>query len=243
MLQAMMQSQLAINFPLWFMQNVLYILLVIATLFGYLWIRQFKEQLRIREWMAAVLSLVHTVIGVFCVKAFAFLESGDGSGMSLYGAVFFLPAVYFAFAKLTKRSVADVFDVFTVCTVITLLCARFNCILAGCCLGTVIPGFPDLRFPTREAEIVFYIVLYMILWKKVGKPKYSGLIYPIYMISYGVFRFVVEFFRESPHPIVGAFHISHIWSIVAIVAGCFAYYCISHQTKNPKKTGRKSGKS
>jgi prolipoprotein diacylglyceryltransferase len=219
----------------------LYILLAIATLFCYLWIRQFKEQLRIKEWMAALLALIHTVIGVLCVKAFAFLESGDGSGMSLYGAVFFLPIVYFAFAKLSRRRVADVFDVFTICTVIALLCARFNCILSGCCLGIEIPGLTGWRVPTREAELVFYIVLYLFFLKKVGKPTYRGLIYPIYMVSYGVFRFVVEFFRESTHPIVGAFHISHIWSILAIGVGCLAAYLISRQNKQTKDPDKKAG--
>ena len=232
---------------LWFVQNVLYILLTIATVFGYLWITRFKDRLRIKEWLAALLSLLHTAVGVFCVKAFAFLESGDGSGMSLYGAVFFLPIVYFLGAKLTKRSVADVFDVFTICTVVTLLCARFNCILSGCCLGLPI-GSSGMRFPTREMEILFYIVLYIVIQKKVGKPQYSGLIYPIYMISYGTFRFVVEFFRESTHPIVGAFHISHIWSLVAIVAGMIAYYAISRQIKaknriKTQKSGKKSGRT
>lgn len=230
----------------WISQNILYILLAVATTFGYFWISQFKEKLRIKDWMALILAVVHTLIGVLCVKLFAFLESGDGTGMSLYGAVFFLPVIYFAFAKLTKRKVADVFDIFTICTVVTLLCARFNCIYAGCCVGTVIPGTDGLRWPTREAEIIFYIVLYIVLRRKVGKTKYNGLIYPIYMMSYGVFRFIVEFFRESFHPIVGPFHISHIWSLVAIVAGAAVYYIISHKVKigdlRRNKSEIKSGK-
>ena len=204
----------------------LYLLLAVATVFGYLWLSQYKEKLRINEWMALVLSVAHTIVGVLCVKLFAFLESGSGGGMSLYGAVFFLPVIYFAGAKWTKRKVSDVFDIFAICTICTLLCARFNCIMAGCCLGSVIPGTETLRWPTRELEILFYIILFLSLRNKVCKKKYGGLIYPIYMIAYGSFRFVVEFFRESEHD-YGWFHISHIWSLVAIAAGAGIYYWLS----------------
>lgn len=212
-------------------QYRLYFLLAIPTLFGYFWISHFKEKLRIKEWMAFVLSVLHTLIGVLCVKAFAFLESGGDRGMSIYGAVFFLPVVYFAFAKLSKRLVADVFDIFTICTVCTLICARFNCIIAGCCLGSHIPGTEAMRWPTRELEIIFYLTLFIFLRNKVCKRKYRGLIYPIYSMSYGVFRFVVEFFRE-PKYFVGFIHISHIWSLIAIVVSIVTIYLIS---KNNKK--------
>ena len=217
------------------------LILLTATVFGYFWLYQFKEQLRIKGWMALVLAVAHTLIGVACVKIFAFLESGDGSGMSLYGAIFFLPIVYFVYAKLSKRSVADVFDIFTICTICTLLCARFNCIFAGCCLGSCMPGSESMRWPTRELEIIFYLVLYISLRKKVCKKKYSGLIYPMYMIAYGTFRFVVEFFRESDH-VLGLFHISHIWSLISIAISIAACLSISKTTRCGNKSKKNLGK-
>jgi phosphatidylglycerol:prolipoprotein diacylglycerol transferase len=210
----------------------LYLILAVATAFAYLWISQFKEKLRIKEWMALVIAILHTLVGVLCVKLFAFLESGSG-GMSLYGAVFFLPVLYYASAKLTKRSTADVFDVFTICTAMTLMFSRFNCLIAGCCTGLIIPGTDAFRFPTREAEILFYIVLYLVLRKKVCKKEYNGKIYPYYMISYGAFRFITEFFRESEMQ-YGWFHISHIWSVLAIAIGVTAI-CLINKNKNENK--------
>ena len=214
---------------LWIIENVLYLLLTIATAFCFIWLYQSKEQLRLKTWMLVPIALLHTVIGVLCVKVFAFFESGDGSNMSLYGAIFFLPIVYYLGAKLTKRNIACVFDVLTICIIVTLLCARFNCIMSGCCLGLPIPGLENARFPTREAEIAFYLILFTLLRKKLGKTQCRGLLYPIYMMSYGVFRFVVEFFRESAQPIIGSLHISHIWSFVSIAVGVAAYYKLSHR--------------
>lgn len=211
----------------------LYLILAVATAFGYFWISQFKEKLRIKEWMALLISVLHTFIGVICVKVFAFLESG-AEGMSLYGAIFFLPVIYYVSAKLTKRSVADVFDIFTVCTAVTLLFSRFNCLIAGCCQGLVIPGTDATRFPTREAEILFYVVLYIAIRKKVGKQKYSGKIYPYYMISYGAFRFVTEFFRES-EIMFGWFHISHVWSLLAIAIGVVVVCFMNRSNRSKRK--------
>ena len=211
----------------------LYIILAVATAFSYFWISQFKERLRIKEWMALVISVLHTLVGVICVKLFAFLESGS-DGMSLYGAIFFLPVIYWTCSKLTKRSAADVFDIFTICTSMTLLFSRFNCMMAGCCTGLIIPGTEAFRFPTREAEILFYIVLYIALRKKVCKSKYNGKIYPYYMVSYGAFRFVAEFFRESEMTF-GWFHISHIWSLLSVAIGVAAIIIINKKQNEKNK--------
>lgn len=232
----------------WIGENSLLVILSIATLFGYFWLIQFTSRLKIKEIWAFLLSAAHTVVGVLCVKLFAFLESGEGGGMSLFGAVFFLPAAYYAAAKLSKRKISDVFDIFTICTIFTLLCARINCLIGGCCLGKVIPGTDGFRWPTRELEFVFYIVLLVWLGKKVGKGKYSGQIYPLYMISYGIFRFIVEWFRESEH-IFGIFHISHLWALISIAVGAAIYYRLKknpvsngNQRKKNPKSGHKSGK-
>lgn len=215
-------------------QHFLYILLAVATAFGYFWLSQFKEKLRISEWMALLLAVLHTVVGVLCVKVFAFME-GEPGGMSLFGAIFFLPALYALAAFITKRKAADIFDVFTISVIFTLLCARLNCLKAGCCLGNMIFE-TELRWPTRELEIIFYLILIGWLGKKAGKAKFSGKLYPIYMMAYGAFRFVEEWFRETKNSI-GIFHISHIWALVSIAVGAGIYYKLTKV--DPK---RKAGK-
>lgn len=219
----------------WAGENRLLLILVLATMFGYFWLMQFSQKLQIKGIWPLALSAVHTMIGVLCVKAFAFLESGEAGGMSLFGAVFFLPVVYYAAAKLTQRNVKEVFDIFSICTIFTLLCARINCLMGGCCLGKVIPGLNGFRWPTREIEIGFYIVLLVWLGKKVGKKKFSGQIYPLYMISYGIFRFVEEWFRESDH-VYGLFHLSHLWAVISIAVGTAIYYRLA---KKPDSGGKR----
>lgn len=224
---------------LWFNKYFLYLLLGVATVYGYFWLSQHRSRLRIGEGTAIGLAVLHTVVGVLCVKLFAFLESGDGGNMSLFGAVFFMPVFYFLGAKLTKRDVADVFDTFAIPMIFTLLCARVNCLVGGCCLGKPIPG-TTLLWPTRELELAFYAILLIVLTRK-GMAKRAGQIYPIYMMAYGIFRFIVEWFRQTTNP-VSFFHISHIWALISIVIGAGIYHQLKKDPKHRSgtKPSRKS---
>ena len=183
----------------WLSDHALILLLGCGTLFNVYWLHRCRERLHLRWLSVLLLSVLHTVLGVLSVKVFALFETGDFSNMSLFGGVFFMPLFYWGVAKLAKQKTADVFDVFTICLVFTLMCARLNCMISGCCLGAHIPieGLTHLRFPTRELELLFYVILLSRLWRKVLSGSARGMIYPIYMISYGIFRFVTETLRFS----------------------------------------------
>lgn len=202
--------------PEFITENRLYLLLALGTAFTCFGILRYQDKLRIKWWAALPLSLAHTLIGVLCVKVFAALESWDFSGfsnMSLFGAVFFLPLFYFAGAKLTRRSPALVFDAFTPCVIFVLLCTRINCMLAGCCQGAAIPGASG-HYPTREAEILFYIGALLSLIYLDTKNIQPGKYYPLYMIAYGIFRFICQFFRGD-----GGLALSHLWAVLAVAIG------------------------
>ncbi len=208
----------------WMKDNSLILFLCVATGFTVWWLQKHKTGLRMSAVAAHILALLHTLIGVLCVKIFAVLETLDFSsiqGTSLFGAIFFLPLVYWGGGKLTKRNIADIFDVFTPCVVFTLMCARVNCIIAGCCLGQYIPGLAPLRWPTREIEVVFYILLLGWFIYRDGKEKQPGTWFPLYMICYGGVRFVLEFFREANT--ASFFHLSHLWAVICLGLGLSFY--------------------
>lgn len=215
-------------------ENSLLLLLLLGTAFDIWWLILYKDRLKIKRYAAVLLAAVHTVCGVLCVKAFAIAESGfDMSkvgNMSLFGGMFLMPLFYFAGAKLFKRPPADVFDIFSICMIFTLLCARINCIISGCCAGRYISG-THLRWPTREAEILFYIILLVILIKQIWSGCSRGLIYPLYMSAYGAFRFVDECFRVSDSR--QFFHLAHIWALISLFAGLSIYY--SEKEKQKRK--------
>lgn len=224
----------------WLSDHALILLLGCGTLFNVYWLHRCRERLHLRWLSVLLLSVLHTVLGVLSVKVFALFETGNFSNMSLFGGVFFMPLFYWGVAKLAKQKTADVFDVFTICLVFTLMCARLNCIISGCCLGAHIPieGLTHLRFPTRELELLFYVLLLSRLWRKVLSGSARGMIYPIYMISYGIFRFVTETLRFSDRT-NSILHISHLWALLSLGIGISIY---GELRKKEKKTGgRRNG--
>lgn len=214
----------------WLHAHALLLMLLLGTLFTMCWLLLLRKRLDMSWYAAIPLSILHTIYGVFCVKIFAFAESGfsknDFSSMSLFGAVFLMPAAYWLGAKLFRRKPEKVFDIFTVCVVFTLLCARCNCLVAGCCQGRLI-GDSGLRWPTREAEIVFYLLFLGLTVPRVWKQRTRGELYPLYMIAYGSFRFFIEFFREAT--VSSVFHISHIWAAISLALGIFIYLAQRHR--------------
>lgn len=222
----------------WMHENTLVLLLAVGTIFNIVWLTIQRNRVHIKTVGTIIISILHTLIGVGCVMVFALAEKGfDKSAlgnMSLFGGVFFMPLFYFIFAKLTKRNMADVFDVFTICIVFTLMCARVNCILSGCCLGALINS-TGARWPTREAEVVFYAALLAVLIGKIKRGAYiRGTLYPLYMLCYGVFRFVCEWFRTAGGG--SQLHLAHIWAMISVAVGLSVY--LELQNKNNKRKGR-----
>ena len=219
----------------WLSDHALILLLGCGTLFNVYWLHRCRERLHLRWLSVLLLSVLHTVLGVLSVKVFALFETGNFSNMSLFGGVFFMPLFYWGVAKLAKQKAADVFDVFTICLVFTLMCARLNCIISGCCLGAHIPieGLTHLRFPTRELELIFYVLLLSRLWRKVLSGSARGMIYPIYMIAYGIFRFVTETLRFTDRT-DSILHVSHLWALLSLGIGISIY---GELQKKEKKTG------
>ena len=219
-------------------EHTLVILLSAGTLFTFVWLCLPGDRLHMKWYAILPLSICLTLCGVLSVTAFAFLETGfdtDSFGnMSLFGGIFFMPLAYELVAKLSKCKTAQVFDILTICMIFTLMCARVNCILTGCCKGLLIPGLSGILWPTREAEILFYLVMLFLLGRKVVRGKTKGEVYPIYMIAYGCFRFIVEFFRYSAHSF-GPFHISHLWAVITFCLGLSIYVEINNQKRKIRR--------
>lgn len=225
----------------WMQGNPLYWLLAIGTLFNIFWLKKFKEQLQISNIAIILLSIFHTIFGVLSVRLFAEIEVltglSEGGKLSLFGGIYFMPIYYYFLTKILKCKAAQIFDIFAICIIFTLMCARVGCIISGCCQGRLIPGM-DIHYPTREAEILFYVVLIAVLSKKVLKSGTKGEIYPVYMIAYGIFRFFDEFFRARSNSTI--IHPPHFWALLCLIIGLSIYIEIKvTEDKRKNNQGRR----
>jgi phosphatidylglycerol:prolipoprotein diacylglycerol transferase len=74
--------------------------------------------------------------------------------------------------------------------------------------GMVFPLDPDklVRHPSQLYEAFFEgIVLFAVLWSIRRKSPFDGFLLAMYLIGYGAFRFVLEFFREPD------MHLGFVW--------------------------------
>ncbi len=167
-----------------------------------------------------VLSLVFSLVGIVSVLIFGTLEKiVEGKGFSVgavstYGLYLIGP-----FFLLLFKNRKQVFDGYACYVLPSLFLQRIRCIHSGCCQGTLI-GSTGMRYPVREAEMVFYIgMLLFFLWKEKHSDIREGSLFPILMMSYGTFRFIEEFVREG----TGLFHLAHVWSVLTILLGYSIY--------------------
>ncbi|MDF1811944.1 MAG: prolipoprotein diacylglyceryl transferase [Verrucomicrobiales bacterium] len=79
---------------------------------------------------------------------------------------------------------------------------RVGCLQHGCCLGKACP--PDTwyamsaRWPAAAVELLFNLLALAVLFQLRKFPSLSGQLFHIYLIAYGLFRFVHEFARDTP---------------------------------------------
>lgn len=216
---------------------VLLALLGGGSIVAFIWLMHFKDKLGLHWWSALLLSLLHSVVGVLCTLIFGFLETGfDPSSfgnLSLYGGAFFMPLFYWLTAIILKKKPGLVFDIFTICLIETLFFARINCLIKGCCYGIPFFGSRTLLWPTRELELMFYVILAFLLGRRALRDPGTGLSYPTYLISYGTFRFVTEWARHTDSSAL--IHRGHIWSLLALCIGISFYFTISTRQKEGKR--------
>lgn len=189
-----------------------------------IWIRR-KNFGLYKFWQVFLLSAVCSVAGFIGMKLLGVVETafGGGSGVvRIYGVFFFESLFVFGVTSLLHIRKDYFFDALAIASIPSFFFGRIGCLASGCCGGKHIFN-SQLFWPTRESELVFCIVVFILLLRMEKKNTCPGLLFPMLMISYGCFRFVNEWFRTGKEILFGM-HIAHIWSIVSIVVGASIYY-------------------
>lgn len=148
------------------------------------------------------------------------------------GAIaFFL--MYFIFYRKSHEGILEIF--FTIAPgTITIAHAfgRIGCFLAGCCYGIDSNEWYAIYFPTLERKVIptqlfeaiFLIILSSILLLLAFKKKRFSYNMPIYLLAYGIFRFMIEFIRGDHRGFtLGFMSPSQLMSILFIVIA-LAYF-------------------
>ena len=180
---------------------------------------------------------------------YSYLETGVfrwGVGTTFYGGLIGAAAVflilYFTFGRLFckgahVREFHSMLLLIAPCIALAHAFGRIGCLLDGCCYGKpsdfglpmLVHGVWEKRIPVQLYESLFLFALcgalVFLIFKRKGTYNAS-----IYLIAYGVWRFIIEFFRDDERGSSGLSFLtpSQLTAIVLIVVGviCIVVYRI-----------------
>lgn len=172
----------------------------------------------------------------------------DG-GMSFHGGMFGVAIATFVFARVKKRHWCDVIDFVTPLVPIGLGLGRLGNFINGELMGRI-SGLPWAmiypnggvlpRHPSPLYECLLEgVVLFIILWVFSSRRRPRFAVTSLFLILYGLFRFILEFFRQ-PDPQLGfiAWHwltMGQILSFPMMLVGCITmYWTYARSTRWPK---------
>ena len=152
-----------------------------------------------------------------------YVESGSWGAISYYGSVFAIPILMLPLARLFGVRYLQLMDYCTSSGCIAITVGKLFCKIQGCCGGRVI-GYHsngmEIIFPSQIVEMLYGLVLLAVFLFLEKKQKLRSIFYPLFLILYGGGRFILNYFRETKSWL-GALPTGNVWSIVAILIGCF----------------------
>lgn len=197
-----------------------------------------------RRWVAigvlktVVFAVLLTVCGLASVKIMFFIESGRWSGLSFFGAVFFEPIFLMLLALLLREKWSTLLDLSAPSICGMLMVMKTECLKTGCCKGRVLfenAAGEAVRFPSQLVELLAAVALAVFLIWLMRNAKNRGKIYPMFMVSYGAVRFILNLCRETK-PYVWILPAGNFWALIAIAIGILWLATLKQTTGPAQKT-------
>lgn len=201
--------------------------------------------------------------GLFATIAAFYDEGGMTFLGALYGGLIGYVISYWFIFKHERHNLIHYLNIILPGLILAHGLGRIGCFFVGCCTGieapapwgmtfpatedwTIEPGFPhpanDTVLPTNLYEAIFLIALFFILVFAVKKHQTK-----IYMVSYGTFRFLLEFLRGDSRgavpiikdiPFLSWVSPSQFLSFILLVIGILLFIFEDKLTNYAKKWDR-----
>lgn len=156
-----------------------------------------------------------------------------GDGFVVYGGIIGGILAGYIVCRVKKLSFWDYLDCATPSIALAQGFGRIGCLLAGCCYGMETDGWCAITFtnsqfapnnvpliPTQIFSSVFDFAHFALLYVITRRSKVSGFTSALYLIIYGVGRFIIEFFRgDMIRGSVGDLSTSQFISIFIVAFG------------------------
>lgn len=157
-------------------------------------------------------------------------------GFVVYGGIILGVLAPMLYCRKKKVDFLEYFDLAVPSISLAQGFGRIGCFLAGCCYGRQTDAWFGVIFPAGSlapagvklipTQLIssagdFLITIILILCYK--RLKYKGNVGALYMLLYGVGRFLVEFFRSDDRGAVGILSTSQLISIAIIIGAVILF--------------------
>ncbi len=162
---------------------------------------------------AKILGIVYNLISSVFYGREINIKTFLNSGIVFFGGLLcFLASLKLISRKnMTLEERETFFDIAAIIIPLFHIFGRIGCFIAGCCYGKISNSFVSViytsvagneivtapRIPIQLFEALFNAILCTIIFLLYIKQKYKGKLIQIYLFSYSVIRFVLEFFRDD----------------------------------------------
>ena len=159
------------------------------------------------------------------------LQMLGSEGFVVYGGIIVGIFSIFLYCKIKKLSFLTYMDMMSPAVMIAQGFGRVGCFMAGCCYGKPTHSafgvvFPEgclapagvRLIPTQLISAVFDLAVAALLYFMTRKVKYRGVISGMYLMLYGVGRFIIEIFRDDiDRGMIGILSTSQFISIFMVI--------------------------
>lgn len=157
-------------------------------------------------------------------------------GFVVYGGVIAGVLAGVIYCRVKKLEFFKYFDLAAPSIALAQGFGRIGCFLAGCCYGRETDSVFGVTFPAGSmapagVKLIptqllssagdFIVVLILILFHK--RSRHTGDVGALYMLLYGVGRFVLEFFRSDDRGTVGILSTSQAISIAVVIGAVLLF--------------------
>jgi phosphatidylglycerol:prolipoprotein diacylglycerol transferase len=163
----------------------------------------------------------------------------DRGGLVFYGGFIGAALGALIMARVRKEPVLSLLDFAVTAVPIGHAFGRIGCFVNGCCYGTRWEGpwavwFDGaLRHPVQLYEALFNLGLYAFLFWFYPRRKKHGTTLALYLVLYGCWRFVGEFFRGDARLGAAGLHVAQ-WTSVAMIAAGIALWLLARPRAGAK---------
>ena len=157
------------------------------------------------------------------------LLGGAGCFLIVYFVVFY--AIPKSREYYSRVRLIDILSLTPCCILIAHAFGRIGCFFAGCCYGKPTDSFLGVKFPslsvpvhpTQLYEAAFLFIMFGVCSYLLLKKHYQHNM-SLYLVSYGIFRFLIEYLRGDPRgSFLGVLSPSQFWSVFMVIGGVLLY--------------------